>query len=223
MNKVRLENFSDGVFAIAVTLLVLNIKIPDAKNMDNHQLILAMIRSVPQLLTFGFSFMVIGVFWVAHHRIFAMTKLVDSKLLWLNVFYLMFVAVMPYPAALLAENPFLSTSILVYCSTLFVIGMMHYFLLRHIYHCDHIKNEIFTADVFRSYLKTGLIGPGGYIWAALLSFISPYISFFLILSTLLFYIFFSGKRLEQELADPGSTSRKLEERKQQRGLLGRKK
>jgi TMEM175 potassium channel family protein len=214
MNKVRLENFSDGVFAIAVTLLVLNIKIPDAKNLDNHQLTLRVIASLPQLLTFGFSFMVIGVFWVAHHRIFAMAKMVDSKLLWLNILYLMFVAVMPYPAALLAENPFLTLSILIYSSTLFVIGFLHFILLRHIYLTDDIKNDLFTEHVYQSYLKAGVTGPAIYIFAGGFSFVHPYISFALIVSALVFYIFFSGKRLERELAD----TRTREERK-----LGRKK
>jgi TMEM175 potassium channel family protein len=214
MNKVRLENFSDGVFAIAVTLLVLNIKIPDAKHLDNQLLTQRVLESIPQLLTFGFSFMVIGVFWVAHHRIFAMTKLVDSKLLWLNIGYLMFVAVMPYPAALMAENPFLTVSILIYCGTLFIIGLMHFVLLRHIYRSDDIKNELFTEHVYQSYLRAGVTGPAIYIFAGAFSFVHPYISFGLIISALVFYIFFSGKRLEQELAD----TRTKEERK-----LGRKK
>jgi len=199
MNKVRLENFSDGVFAIAVTLLVLNIKIPDAKNLDNHQLTQRVLDSIPQLLTFGFTFMVIGVFWVAHQRILSMTKLVDSRLLWLNVVYLMFVAIMPYPAALLAENPFLTTSIQVYSGTLFVIGLMHYLLLRHIYNTSNIKNELFTEEVYRSYTQAGVTGPSIYILSAGLSFVHPYISFGLIISSLVFYIFFSGRRLERKL------------------------
>ena len=113
-----------------------------------------MLDSIPQLLTFGFSFMVIGVFWVAHQRICSMTKLVDSRLLWLNVVYLMFVAIMPYPAALLAENPFLTASILVYSGTLFAIGSMHFIMLRHIYNTPNIKNEIFTEeDVYKRQSK----------------------------------------------------------------------
>jgi uncharacterized membrane protein len=199
MNKVRLENFSDGVFAIAVTLLVLGIKIPDAKNLDNHQLTFVLLKSIPQLLTFGFSFLVIGVFWVAHHRIFSMTKLVDNRLLWLNVFYLMFIAVMPYPAALLAENPFLTTSILVYSGTLFVIGLLHFFLLRHIYMTPNIKNEIFDENVYSSYLRTGVTGPAIYVLSGAFSFVHPYISFALIISSLIYYIFFSGMRLERIL------------------------
>ena len=199
MNKVRLENFSDGVFAIAVTLLVLGIKIPEARNMDNHQLTQRLLQSTPQLITFGFSFMVIGVFWMAHSRIFSMTKLVDNRLLWLNVFYLMFIAVMPYPATLLAENPFLIARILLYSGTLFVIGMMHFFLLRHIYKTDHIKNELFTEPIYQSYLRSGITGPSIYILAGAYSFVQPYISFGLIVSALAYYIFFAGKRLERQL------------------------
>jgi uncharacterized membrane protein len=214
MNKVRLENFSDGVFAIAVTLLVLNIKIPDAKNLDNHHLTQLVLGSLPQLLTFVFSFLVIAVFWVAHHRIFSMTQLVDSRLLWLNIFYLMFVAVMPYPAALLAENPFLTVSILIYSSTLFLIGFLHFILLRHIYLTENIKNELFTEHVYQSYLNAGVTGPVIYIFAGAFSFVHPYVSFGLIIGALIFYIFFSGRRLERELAD----TRTKEERK-----LGRKK
>jgi uncharacterized membrane protein len=199
MNKVRLENFSDGVFAIAVTLLVLGIKIPDARSADNHQLSLALVKSIPQLLTFGFSFMVIGMFWVAHHRIFSMTKLVDSRLLWLNVVYLMFVAIMPYPAALLAENPFFTTSILVYSGTLFIIGVMHFILLHHIYHTPDIKHEDFDEIAYRSYVHAGVTGPSIYVLSAAFSFVHPYISFGLIISSLVFYVFFSARRLEQTL------------------------
>lgn len=199
MNKVRLENFSDGVFAIAVTLLVLGIKMPDAKNLDNHQLSLALLKSIPQLLTFGFTFMVIGMFWVAHHRIFSMAKLVDSRLLWLNVVYLMFVAVMPYPAALLAENPFMTSSILVYSGTLFVIGVMHFILLRHVYYTPNIKNDAFDEVAYRSYVHAGVTGPSIYILSGAFSFVHPYISFGLIISSLVFYVFFSAKRLEQTL------------------------
>ena len=84
MNKNRLENFSDGVFAIAVTLLVLNIKLPNIKNLSNHQLNHTLMFVAPHLVTFIFSFLVIGVFWIAHHRIFSFVNVLDSTLLWLS-------------------------------------------------------------------------------------------------------------------------------------------
>jgi len=200
MNKVRLENFSDGVFAIAVTLLILSVRLPDAKNYDNNELNYALRKAIPHLVTFAFSFMVIGVFWVAHHRIFALARVVNNTLLWLNILYLLFIAIMPYPAALVAENPFLSTGILVYTSTLFIIGSLHFVLLNYIIQNRHIKHEALTKEVYRSYQRTAAVGPVCYVLAALGSFISPYISFCFILGALIFYIFFSGKgKIEEKL------------------------
>lgn len=200
MNKVRLENFSDGVFAIAVTLLILSVKIPDSKNYDNHELNYALRKALPHLVTFAFSFMVVGVFWVAHHRIFAMAKKVDNALLWLNIFYLLFVAIMPYPTALLAENPFLTTGILVYSTALFIIAFMHFLLINHIYVNKRIRSEVFAGEIYRSYLRIGAVGPVCYILAAGGCFISPYVSFFFIFAALIFYIFFSrSTKVEEKL------------------------
>ena len=85
MNKNRLENFSDGVFSIAATLLILNVKIPDTHRFNNQKLNINLLGSLPHLATFAFSFIVIGVFWVAHHRIFSFVKIPDGTLLWLNI------------------------------------------------------------------------------------------------------------------------------------------
>ncbi len=114
MNKNRLEAFSDGVFAIAITLLVLNVKVPNKQNITNAELNNILAASTNQLLSFGFSFLIIGVFWVAHHRIFSFAKVVDTTLIWLNIIYLMFIATIPFPASILADNffcllPFYST------------------------------------------------------------------------------------------------------------------
>jgi uncharacterized membrane protein len=193
MNKIRLENFSDGVFAIAVTLLILNVKIPDAKNYDNHELNYALRKAIPHLVTFAFSFIVISVFWVAHHRTFSLVKVVNNPLLWLNILYLLFVAIIPYPAALLAENPFLSTGILAYTVTLLSIALMHFVLLNYIINNKHIKHDALTPVVYRSYLKSAIVGPVCYISAAACSFINPYISFCFIIGALIYYIFFSGR------------------------------
>src|SRR6195952_3207775 len=140
MNKNRLENFSDGVFAIAVTLLILNVRIPDAQNLNNHSLNHTLVKLLPRVITFAFSFLVIGVFWVAHHRIFSFVKILDSTILWLNILYLLFVAMIPFPAAILSENPLLPTAILFYCITLLVIALMHFVLLEYAIRNDHIKH-----------------------------------------------------------------------------------
>jgi uncharacterized membrane protein len=204
MTKNRLEAFSDGVFSIAITLLILNVKIPQADNLTNSKLLAYLYSALPNIFTFLFSFLVIGVFWVAHHRIFAFVKVVDSTLLWMNVFYLMFVAIIPFPAGLLAKYPSLPAAILVYACTLFTVSVMHLVLLRHIYQSDKLKEGLFKPDIYRSSLKLALVGPVCYVAAAIFSHADHYISFILILCALIFYIFFAGKsKVSQELVDDG--------------------
>lgn len=193
MNKNRLEAFSDGVFAIAITLLILNVKVPDAHNISNSQLNHILIAAAPKLLSFAFSFLVIGVFWVAHHRIFSFAKVVNTPLVWLNIVYLMFIALIPFPASILADNFFLPSTILLYTGTLFVIAMMHFLLLEYIIQNEDIKHEALTKEVYRSAVKTAIIGPVCYILAAASCLISAYLSLFFISFALFFYIFISGR------------------------------
>ncbi|QJD97138.1 DUF1211 domain-containing protein [Mucilaginibacter robiniae] len=211
MNKNRLEAFSDGVFAIAITLLILNVKIPQANYVSGQQLYKVLHQAIPKLLTFAFTFLVIGVFWIAHHRIFAFAKVTDSILMWINIVYLMFIALIPYPAALLAENPYLPITIIIYSSTLFVIAVMHLILLEYIIRNNHTRHEILTDEVYRSAQKTALVGPVCYVLAAAGSYIHFYISFFFILSAMVYYIFFAGHaKMSQELVKIGETTKEEE-------------
>jgi uncharacterized membrane protein len=197
MNKNRLENFSDSVFAFAVTLLIINVHIPDRddKNfiLSNQGLNHALVSIIPHLATFAFSFLVVGVFWVAHHRIFSFVKILDKTLLWLNIIYLLFIATIPIAAAIISEYPFLPTAILFYSATLFIIAVMHLILLQYMLRNETLKDEALTKNVYKLAQRTAIVGPVCYIIAASVSFINVYISLFFILSAMIFYIFLSGK------------------------------
>src|SRR6202012_3858722 len=199
MNKNRLENFSDGVFAIAVTLLILNVRIPMALNkFTNKELNNILWRLLPRLLNFGFSFLVIGMFWVAHHRIFSFVRVLNNTLLWLNIIYLLFVAIIPITSSLISENPFLPTSVLFYTINLFVIAVMHLILLEYILNHRTLKHEALTTDIYKSALRTAIVGPICYVLAAASSFVSGYISLAFIIGAMLYYIFFSGRTKVEE-------------------------
>jgi TMEM175 potassium channel family protein len=101
MEKGRLEAFSDGVFAIAITLLVLELAIPDSKTTD---LARDLGRQWPQFAAYIVSFAIIGIMWVNHHAILHNVARVDRALLFCNLLLLMFIAVLPFPTALLAEH-----------------------------------------------------------------------------------------------------------------------
>src|SRR4051794_26548795 len=100
MGTGRLEAFSDGVFAIAVTLLVLEIKVPDAAGDDlAHQLA----EQWPSYASYVVSFFVIGVIWMNHHAVFSHLGRVDRPLMSINLVLLLWVALIPWPTHLLAE------------------------------------------------------------------------------------------------------------------------
>jgi uncharacterized membrane protein len=97
----RLETFSDGVIAIAITLLILEIDVPE----DTHgELWAALLRQWPSYLAYLISFAVIGIIWVNHHGILALVARVDRPLLYLNLLLLLAVAGIPFPTALVAEH-----------------------------------------------------------------------------------------------------------------------
>ena len=178
MNKNRLEAFSDGVFAIVITLLILNVKVPDVHIKDNGQLNHIIFAALPKLLSFGFSFLVIGIFWIAHHRIFSFAKVVDTPLLWLNLVYLMFNALVPFPASILADNFFLPTTILIYTGTLFLISLMHFIILEYIIRNEDVKHEALTKSIYRSAIRSAVTGPVCFLLAGASCFISAYLSLF---------------------------------------------
>ena len=101
-SPVRLESFSDGVFAVAITLLVLSIKLPDRRVADD-QLWQAIVALGPNFFAYVLSFVIIGTFWMGHHRLFSVLKRHDAGLLWLNMLFLMLIVFIPFPTLLMSE------------------------------------------------------------------------------------------------------------------------
>ena len=99
----RVEAFSDGVFAIAITLLILDLKVPPVEEFGNGGLGVALARSWPSYFAFFMSFVVVLVMWVNHHRIFTVVRKVDDAFMYWNGLLLFFVTVVPFPTSLLAE------------------------------------------------------------------------------------------------------------------------
>lgn len=103
MNKTRLEAFSDGVFAIVITLLILEIHLPEV---DYSQLGHALIELLPRIFAYVMSFAVIGLYWVGHHQSSLLVKEIDGVFLWLNVLLLLLISFLPFPTALMGRFRF---------------------------------------------------------------------------------------------------------------------
>jgi len=118
MSKNRVESFSDGVFAIVITLLILNV------HLDRQQaLTLDALRNLaPDVFAFVLSFVIVGVYWVSHHNMLHLIKAVDRRLLWLNLVLLLAVVFVPFPASLLGQHLGNPIAVILYALNLMVVN-----------------------------------------------------------------------------------------------------
>ncbi len=111
----RLSTLADGVFAIVMTLLVLELSVPAVKGMANNADLLHKLGEMwPEFLIYALSFMILGVFWVIHHSVFSLVKMYDTTLVWLNIIFLMFVSLIPFSTALTGKNGFITVTAVIY-------------------------------------------------------------------------------------------------------------
>jgi uncharacterized membrane protein len=118
MTKNRLEAFSDGVFAIVITLLILDVRFPADKPLTPETLL----SVAPHVLAFVLSFVIVGVYWVSHHNMLHFIKQVDRQLLWLNLVMLLIVVFIPFPAALLGQHPDSALAVTLYGGNLMLVN-----------------------------------------------------------------------------------------------------
>ncbi|NVN94003.1 MAG: DUF1211 domain-containing protein [Bacteroidetes bacterium] len=105
MTKNRLEAFSDGMFAIIITILVLELKVPELATNSAQDFFHSLYELLPKFISFIFSFFLLSIFWVNHHNILHQVEKVDIKLLWLNILFLFFSTLFPFIAAFIGNYP----------------------------------------------------------------------------------------------------------------------
>jgi uncharacterized membrane protein len=117
----RLVAFSDGVYAIAITLLVLSLSVPDGPDGKLGE----ELRNLgPQLLSYALSFAVIGRYWIAHHRMFRTLRRVDGTLLTINLALLGFIALLPFPTQVLGDYGDTTLGTVIYAVTICAVGSL---------------------------------------------------------------------------------------------------
>ncbi|HEY2393963.1 MAG TPA: TMEM175 family protein [Candidatus Angelobacter sp.] len=163
----RVEAFSDGVFAIAITLLILEIKVPP---IGQDHLATALLRQWPSYLAFLMSFIYIGVMWINHHRMFTHIRRSDDVLLVLNLLLLLGVSVVPYPTAILAQylgRADQRTAAVFYNGTFVVISVFfnllwRYAVSRSLLH-EHTQNN--AVNISAQYAVGPLVYLGCFVLA----------------------------------------------------------
>jgi uncharacterized membrane protein len=184
----RIEAFSDGVFAIAITLLIIEVRVPSHETAGalGHELL----RLWPSYLAYLTSFLTIGVMWVNHHHVFSYIGRADRTLMFLNTLLLMLIAFVPFPTAVLAQ--FLRTDgaragAVLYGATMTVTAILFFVWWRYISAerrliAEHVPDEE-VADITKAYTPGTLL----YGTATLLAFASPWVSAALYLLIAIFY------------------------------------
>jgi uncharacterized membrane protein len=148
----RLVAFSDGVFAIAMTLLVLNLSVPDVHGADQGAKLWAAIREqAPEFFSYALSFAVIGRYWVVHHRIFRVVVRSDGRLLSLNLLLLGCVALIPYPTEALGRYGDTTTAVVLYSTTLMLTGLANAAITWHLDHADLLDPRV--SDSYRRHSR----------------------------------------------------------------------
>jgi uncharacterized membrane protein len=187
MNKNRLEAFSDGVFAIVITLLILDIKIPPT---DYDHLPDALLHLLPRLISYCYSFIIIGVYWISHHNISRRFLKIDRVILWLNILFLLLVAFIPFPTSLMGEYPFKKLPLVLYGCTLLASNMVGFMIWYYASHRHRLLDPETPVSAIRSTNRTFLIVNVLYVIAMLISFAHVYASYAIFFGVVIYIIIF---------------------------------
>ena len=194
----RLEAFSDGVIAVAITLLVLNIQVPavnpHAPPGECRTLGCALVRQWPVYAAYATSFLTIGIIWINHHVMIRRLREPDHAILFLNLLLLMSIAVLPFATSLMAaylkqsQGQHLAAAI--YSGALFVMGFFFAALNRHLLLVKpHRLREHLSTERRRQIFARSVTGVIPYAVATALAIVSPYATLAICSALAVFYAF----------------------------------
>ena len=124
MHKGRLEAFSDGVIAIIITIMVLEMKVPHSTEFE------ALVKIAPIFLSYVLSFIYVGIYWNNHHHLFQAVKHVNGAVLWANLHLLFWLSLFPFATGWMGENHFAPLTVAVYGGVLIMAGAAYWILVR---------------------------------------------------------------------------------------------
>lgn len=137
----RIAFFSDAIFAIAITLLVLEIEAPElGRGAEESALWNALIDQIPKILGFLVSFLVVGTYWTSHHRFFRWVAGYDHALVWRNLLFLLTVSFIPFPTAFFSENPGHQMPLVFYSVCLILVSIAQVSVVRHVQKHERLRH-----------------------------------------------------------------------------------
>lgn len=187
----RVEAFSDGIFAIAITLLVLDIKVPTAANIAGKQTLLqALLHQWPIYFSYFLSFITVLIMWMNHHKLFLHIRRSDQPFLLLNGLLLMGVTLVPFPTAVLAEHigkPGARVAAGLYSGTYFFIAVLFDLLWFYASRGHRLLARSHDTRTVKAITRQYRFGPSLYLVAFLLAFANVWASIGMCLALAIFF------------------------------------
>lgn len=177
----RIAFFSDAVFAIAITLLIIEIKVPDIHEspVTDKALLNGLLVTIPQFVGFIVSFFVISLYWMSHHRLFRYVHRYNQKFIWNNIVFLLTIVVMPFSTAVYSEYFYrtLHIPIILYTINICCTGLYSYRLWHITGNPKYNINEELNPVILRYNSVRALLVPGLFLLVSVLSFVSVWIGY----------------------------------------------
>jgi uncharacterized membrane protein len=177
ISKNRLEALVDGIFAIAMTLLVLGIS-PPKPDISQAQAVLPgqIFDLIPEFFLFIIAFLILAGFWLDHHRQFHFVRAVDPRLLWINIFLLISLVLIPFSTDVSGDYPEVQVAVLLFHINILIVGLIFSYHLHYISQSKHLLDPLADRKSLRVLFHQSLLIPGIAFIAAIISFFNPSVS-----------------------------------------------
>lgn len=182
LSKSRIEAFSDGVIAIIITIMVLELHIPElGEEFSDKEVWNALISLMPKLISYVLSFIVVAILWLNHHSLFDKLPHSTSKLVWYNTFLLFTMSLIPLPTAFIAKHPTLHQASVFYGAVMFLNAFAFLLMRRYV----EVKEKLIPYN--KLIQKSNVISTGLYFISIPLAFVSVYLSFVIFIGIPVWY------------------------------------
>jgi uncharacterized membrane protein len=189
MHKNRVEAFSDGVVAIIITIMVLELKVPHGDDLE------ALSTLKTDFFSYVLSFIYVGIYWNNHHHLFQAVEKVRGATLWANLHLLFWLSLIPFSTAWMGENKFSQWPVLLYGFNLLFCSIAYYILTKSLVH-NHDENSALVAAVGND--RKGMASTAIYILAIGLSFLHPWFAYALYIAVAIIWLV-PDRRIERVL------------------------
>jgi len=172
MRKARLESFSDAVFAIVCTLLVVSLQVPDLHQERGETLIMRLIAMAPNFLSYVLSFALVTLYWIAHHEVLTIVRHVNAPLIWVNNLFLMWLALLPFPTEIMGRYPHEEMAVLFFGLITLLAAVCFVALRLLLLYEPKLRDPLFDTRNLVKSIRNSVIGIAVYLLALLIAYLS---------------------------------------------------